>query len=84
MEQLFEQETSAPLESKDNDASIESSGNTDLSAEMLASLLIAAKASRKRGWQLAGSEQNQGTIDGNLSDLREVQSERQFKPWHRH
>ncbi|MDC0590206.1 calcium-binding protein, partial [Porticoccaceae bacterium] len=83
-EQLFEQETSAPLESKDNDASIESSGNTDLSAEMLASLLIAAKASRKRGWQLAGSEQNQGTIDGNLSDLREVQSERQFKPWHRH
>ena len=75
---------STPVDPEQNDVGNESSVSDDLSVEMLASLLIAAKSSRKRGWELSGLGEKHVKIDGNLTSLRDDQADRQFKHWQRH
>ena len=75
---------STPVDPEQNSLSNESSVSADLSVEMLASLVIAAKSSRKRGWELSGLGENHDNIDGNLTSLRDDQADRQFKHWQRH
>ena len=75
---------STPLDPEQNDVGDERPVSDDLSVEMLASLLIAAKSSRKRGWELSGLGEKHDKIDGNLTSLRDDQAERQFKHWQRH
>ena len=80
----FDEGVSTPVDPEQNSLSNESSVSDDLSVEMLASLVIAAKSSRKRGWELSGLGEKHVKIDGNLTSLRDDQADRQFKHWQRH
>jgi Ca2+-binding RTX toxin-like protein len=79
-----DEDASTELDLLEMNVSNDSPASDDLSVEMLASLVIAAKSSRKRGWELSGLGDNHGKIDGNLGSLRDDQADRQFKPWQRH
>ena len=80
----FDEGVSTPVDPEQNNVGNESSVSGDLSVEMLASLVIAAKSSRKRGWELSGLGENHDNIDGSLTSLRDDQADRQFKHWQRH
>ena len=80
----FDEGVSTPVDPEQNNVGNESSVSDDLSVERLASLLIAAKSSRKRGWELSGLDEKHVNIDGNLTSLRDDQADRQFKHWQRH
>jgi hypothetical protein len=55
-----------------------------LAAPMAASMLLAARVSRKRGWSVGWLGDGQQQVQGDLGELRKVQSERQFKVWRKH
>ena len=55
-----------------------------LIAPMAASMLLAARVSRKRGWSVGWLGDGQLQVQGDLGELRKVQSERQFKVWRKH
>jgi len=50
----------------------------------VAGALLAARASRRQGWQLGGLGDAQAHIEGDLADLRKLQAEQQFKVWQKH
>ena len=55
-----------------------------LAAPMAASMLLAARVSRKRGWHIGWVGDAGERIQGDLGELRKLQSERQFKIWRKH
>ena len=55
-----------------------------LTAPAAASLLLAARVSRKRGWQVGWVGDAQDRIHGDIAELRKTQAERQFKVWRKH
>jgi hypothetical protein len=50
----------------------------------VAGALLAARASRRQGWQLGGIGDAQACIQGDLAELRKLQAEQQFKVWRKH
>jgi hypothetical protein len=53
-------------------------------APMVASMLLAARVSRKRGWHIGWLGDAQDRIQGDLGELRKTQAERHFKIWRKH
>jgi hypothetical protein len=50
----------------------------------VAGALLAARASRRQGWNLGVCGPAQARIQGDLSKLRKLQAEQQFKVWRKH
>ena len=55
--------------------------NEPLSESMAASLLFAANVARKRGWNIVRSSDEEEIIQGDLQELRKMQSSRQYEAW---
>jgi len=47
-------------------------------------MLLAARVSGKRGWQVGWLANSEQRIQGDLSELRKRQAEQQFKVWRKH
>ncbi len=75
----------APAAENSVDSSDESHTLQDsLAASVAASMLLAARVSRKRGWHIGWVGDAGERIQGDLGELRKLQSERQFKIWRKH
>ena len=64
-------------EMKDDSAAM----NAPLSESMAASLVFAASVARKRGWNMARLSDEEEIIQGDLQDLRKMQSSQQYEAW---
>jgi len=75
--------TGVAFEGREITASYQTSMNAPDSDSMAASLLVAANVASKRGWNILRSNDEEAIIQGNLQELRKMQSSQKFKIWQR-
>jgi hypothetical protein len=73
--------TEAGAEATEMQGNYSAAMNAPLSESMAASLLFAASVARKRGWNIVSFSDEEEIIQGNLHDLRKMQSSRQYEAW---